>query len=77
MRHSTLAEAGFQRYSKRTRGVRGVQQWVWSACCGFTFCSTGSTSRTLRWKKRFMIPVRCVNSWASTSAGGAGRNDDL
>ena len=24
----------------------------WSGCCGFTFCSSGSTCRTRRWKRR-------------------------
>ena len=24
----------------------------WSGCCGFTFCSSGSTCRTRGWKRR-------------------------
>ncbi len=26
----------------------GGHRWEWSACCGFTFCSNGSTCRTRR-----------------------------
>ena len=29
-------------------GATGGRRWEWSACCGFIFCSSGSTCRTRR-----------------------------
>ena len=36
----------------------------WSACCGFTFCSSGSTCQTRRWKRRCTTRRGCGSSWA-------------
>ena len=33
-------------------GATGGNRWEWSGCCGFIFCSSGSTCRTRRWRKR-------------------------
>jgi|HubBroStandDraft_6_1064221.scaffolds.fasta_scaffold28633_4 hypothetical protein len=42
----------------------GGHPWEWSACCGFTFCSSGSTCRTRRWKRRCTTRRGCGSSWA-------------
>src|SRR5438132_2578636 len=42
----------------------GGGRWEWSACCGFTFCSSGSTCRTRRWKRRCTTQGGCGSSWA-------------
>lgn len=39
----------------------------WSACCGCTFCSSGSTCLTRQRRKRCMSRCRCAALWAVNS----------
>src|SRR5437763_2729963 len=49
-------------------GNGGVRK-NWSRCCGFIFCSSGSTWRIRRWKKRCTTRRRCASSRGSTWGG--------
>jgi hypothetical protein len=51
----------------------GGHWWELNACCGFTFCSSGSTCRTQRWRRRCTTRRRCGSSWADRQNCVGGR----
>src|SRR3954462_3941705 len=43
-----------------TGGARGpARRWLWSGCCGSTFCSNGTCWPIRQWRKHFMTVRRC------------------
>ena len=60
-------------YPKSARTADG-RRFRWSGCCGSTSCSSGSTCRTRRLRKRSTTRWRCAAS--SVSIWGEGAPDE-